>query len=107
MIIILVFLSDVLKVQPDLSIPQIKCFDENTLITMNDGTKKIISEIKTGDLLFENNEVTSVIKVKASGSTMYNLNNIIDRNWSLFACSALTGEGIQPGIEWLLTNINK
>ena len=44
---------------------------------MNDGTKKIISEIKTGDLLFENNEVTSVIKVKASGSTMYNLNNII------------------------------
>ena len=77
MIIILVFLSDVLKVQPDLSIPQIKCFDENTLITMNDGTKKIISEIKTGDLLFENNEVTSVIKVKASGSTMYNLNNII------------------------------
>ena len=77
MIIILAFFLDVLKVQPDLSIPTLKCFDENTLITMNDGTKKIITEIKTGDLLFENNEVTSVIKVEASGSTMYNLNNII------------------------------
>jgi hypothetical protein len=43
---------------------------------MNDGTKKKISEIKTGDLLFENNEVTSVIKVEATGSTIYNLNNI-------------------------------
>jgi hypothetical protein len=77
MIIILAFLLDVLNVQPDLSIPQVKCFDENTLIDMNDGKQRKISEIKNGDLLFDNNEVTSIIKVETNGSTMYNLNNII------------------------------
>ena len=77
MIIILAFLLDVLNVQPDLSIPQVKCFDEKTLIDMNDGTKKIISEIKNGDLLADNNEVTSIIKVQTNGSILYNLNNII------------------------------
>jgi hypothetical protein len=77
MIIILAFFLDVLKVQPDLSIPQVKCFDENTLIDMNDGTQKKISEIKNGDLLIDNNEVTSIIKVETKGSIIYNLNNII------------------------------
>jgi len=77
MIIILAFFLDVLKVQPDLSIPQVKCFDENTLIDMNDGTQKKISEIKNGDLLIDNNEVTSIIKVETKGSIIYNFNNII------------------------------
>ena len=77
LIIVLVFFLDVLQVSPSLSIPTLKCFDENTLINMNDGTKKKISEIKTGDLLFENNEVTSVIKVEAKGSSIYYLDNII------------------------------
>jgi hypothetical protein len=77
LIIILVFFLDVLHVSPSLNLPTLKCFYENTLITMNDGTKKKISEIKTGDLLLENNEVTSTIKVKAEGSILYNLNNII------------------------------
>ena len=50
MIIIIVFLVDVLKVQtslsvPTLSIPSVKCFDKNTLIEMNDGTKKKIIDI--------------------------------------------------------------
>ena len=43
---------------------------------MNDGTKKKISEIKNGDLLIDNNEVTSIIKVETKGSIIYNLNNI-------------------------------
>jgi len=83
LIIILAFFVDVLDVHTSLSIPGLpsgpstKCFDENTLITMNDGTKKKISEIKTGDVLFENNEVTSIIKVERDGSTLYNLYNII------------------------------
>jgi hypothetical protein len=76
LIIIMVFFMDVLHVHTSLSLPTLKCFDENTMINMNDGTKKKISEIQIGDLLFQNNEVTGVIKVQTSGSTIYNLNNI-------------------------------
>jgi len=82
MIIIIVFLVDVLKVQtslsvPTLSIPSVKCFDKNTLIEMNDGTKKKIININIGDKLMYNNEVTAKIKVETTGSYMYNLNGVI------------------------------
>jgi hypothetical protein len=77
MAIIIAFMVDVLRVRTSLSIPKIKCFDKNTLIDMNDGTKKKISNIKNGDKLFGDNEVTSCIKVTTEGSQMYKLNDII------------------------------
>jgi hypothetical protein len=77
MIIILAFMTDVLQVRTSLKIPSIKCFDKDTLITMNDGTKKKISEINTCDILIENNEVTACIKVVTKGSILYKLDNII------------------------------
>lgn len=76
MAIILSFMVDVLKVKTSLGIPRIKCFDKNTLFTMNDGTEKIISEIKVGDILSNNNEVTALIKVETKGSSMYYLDGI-------------------------------
>jgi hypothetical protein len=75
--IILAFMTDVLKVQTGMSIPSIKCFDENTLINMNDRTQKKISEIIPGDILYKNNEVTAIIKVETKGSKIYNLDGII------------------------------
>ena len=75
--IILAFMVDVLHIHTSLSIPKIKCFDKNTLIDMNDGSKKKICDIKNGDKLFDNNEVTSCIKVTTKGSNMYKLNDII------------------------------
>ena len=77
MAIILTFMMDVLQVQPDLSIPSLECFDEDTLLPLNDGTHKKISEIQIDDILINNNKVTTIIKVNANGSEMYNLNNII------------------------------
>ena len=76
MAIILSFMVDILKVKTSLGIPRIKCFDKNTLFTMNDGTEKIISEIKVGDILSNNNEVTAVIKVETKGSSMYCLDGV-------------------------------
>jgi len=76
MAIILAFMIDVLKVKTSLSIPGIKCFDKNTLFTMNDGTDKIISEIKVGDILSDNNEVTAIVKVETKGSSMYFLDGV-------------------------------
>lgn len=84
--IILVFMSDVLKIQTNLTIPGLKgppsssCFDENTKITMYDGTQKKISEIQVGDILFDNNEVTSTFKLTSNGSKMYKLGNVIVSN---------------------------
>jgi hypothetical protein len=77
MAIILAFMVDVLKVQTSLKIPKMKCFDENTLIKMNDGTKKRIADIDVGDLLSNNNEVTACIKVETKGSDLYKLNDVI------------------------------
>jgi len=77
MVIILLFMIDVLKVHPDLTIPTIKCFDKNTLILMNDGSQKKIIHIEVGDILSDNNVVTSKIKVTSKGSTMYSLNGVI------------------------------
>jgi hypothetical protein len=57
-------------------VPSMKCFDKNTEIHMNDGSKKIISEIKVGDILLNNNEVTGVIRVATAGSDMYYLDGI-------------------------------
>jgi len=76
MAIIMVFMIDVLKIQTSLSIPSIKCFDKHTIIKMNNGSEKIISEIKVGDLLLNNNEVTAAIKVETKGSDMYYLDGV-------------------------------
>jgi hypothetical protein len=74
--VILAFMTDVLKVQTGMSIPSIKCFDENTIITMNNKTEKKICEVIPGDILNNNNEVTAIIKVETKGSKIYNLDDI-------------------------------
>ena len=80
MSIILVFMIDVLKVETSLSIPKVKCFDKNTLITMNDGSVKRIIDVNVGDILEDNNSVTAKFKVETKGSDMYILNDIIVSN---------------------------
>jgi len=80
MALILTFMTKVLKVQSNLKIPKIKCFDKNTLLKMNDGSEKKIIDIKVGDILINNNEVTGKIKVETVGSDIYNLNDIIVSN---------------------------
>jgi hypothetical protein len=75
--IMLTFMMDVLNVQPDLSIPTLKCFDKNTNLLMKDGTTKKITDICVGDYLCYDGLVTAIIKVDTKGSIMYNLNNTI------------------------------
>ena len=33
------------------------------------------------------------------------LNEIVDRDWSLYACSALKGFGIMEGMKWLMEKV--
>lgn len=80
MALILTFMTKVLKVQSNLKIPKIKCFDKNTILKMNDGREKLIIDIEVGDILINNNKVTSKIKVETEGSEIYNLNSVIVSN---------------------------
>lgn len=80
MALILTFMTKVLKVQSNLKIPKIKCFDKNTLLKMDDGSEKTIFDIEVGDVLLNNNEVTAKIKVETEGSEIYELNGIIVSN---------------------------
>jgi len=77
MAIILAFMLEVLHVKTSLTIPSIKCFDENTLLKMMDGSEKKISLINVGDILNDYNEVTACIKVETNGSIIYNLDGIL------------------------------
>ena len=77
MAIILTFLSQKLNINLSNGVPKLKCFDKNTYITMNDGTSKNIKDIVAGDILTNNNMVTSKIIVETKGSVMYELDDII------------------------------
>ncbi len=36
-----------------------------------------------------------------------NLHSIRDRQWQIFPCSAKTGEGIQEGMEFIISELNE
>ena len=74
--IVLAFMVDVLHVKTNFKIPKVKCFDEDTLITMNDGTEKRIVDIRVGEKLADDNEVTACMKVETKGSELYNLHGV-------------------------------
>lgn len=85
MAIILNFMMEYLHVHPSMSIPTIQCFDEETMIGLEDGTFKQIKDIHIGDNLLSfkhsnnhiKNTVTSIFKVDASLSKMYSLEGIL------------------------------
>ena len=35
------------------------------------------------------------------------LNNINNRKWSIFACSAKKGDGVHEGMKWLMSNLKE
>jgi hypothetical protein len=77
MAIILNFMNKTMQINTGLTIPKLKCFDENTLLVMNDGSKKRIVDVVNGDILLDNNIVTATIQVESKGSQMYSLDGIL------------------------------
>ena len=77
MAIILVFMKDVLNVHTNLKMPSVKCFDKDTFIEMSDGTHKKIVDVRLGDKLEGDNEVTARFKLTTKGSVMYNLDGVV------------------------------
>jgi len=79
MAIILVFMSEVLHVQPGggLQIPSIKCFVPETLLQMQDGADCRIADVDIGDVLADGARITAKVRVTTAGSTMYSLHNVV------------------------------
>jgi len=73
--IIIYFMTEVLHIKSS-GIPKLRCFDEYTLIPLQNGNKIHIKDINIGDKLENGSYVTAKIKVTSSGLKMYRLNNI-------------------------------
>ena len=56
------------------------CFDKNTILHMNDNTKKYIKNIKLGDILHDGSIVEAIMVSKSDNTTMYKFKNIIVSN---------------------------
>lgn len=74
--IIIYFMTEVLHVKSS-GIPKLRCFDEYTLIPLQNGNKIYIKDINVGDKLENGSYVTSKIKVTSENLKMFKLNNII------------------------------
>ena len=79
--LIVAFITDVLHIKPDNPIPDLppqpQCFDENTMLEMDDGTFKSIKKMNVGDLLKNKNRVTAKLKLKRTTAKMYDLHGVI------------------------------
>ena len=62
-----------------------KCFVDNTLIIMKGKDKKYISDIKVGNVLFDNSVVTGIMKLSAADQEIYYLDGVlVTGNHSVF-----------------------
>ncbi len=77
--IILTFMKQALGMKNLPGLPKLKkvCFDKDTLLTLNDGTKKRIIDIEVGDILQNNNLVTAKLQLDATNVQMYKINGVI------------------------------
>ena len=58
-------------------------------------------------LVFANKQDLALALTAQEIAEALTLDTIKDRKWSIFACCALTKEGIQEGMEWLVKNLQK
>ena len=95
-LIVIILISIIFKYNGGGSPPPVpgksSCFDKNTLLEMNDGTLKKISNIEVGDLLKDKNKVTATMISQIGNNKMYNVDNIlvtgchkikIDNSWCM------------------------
>lgn len=63
-------------------------------------------ELKDSALLvFANKQDRPGAKGAGEISEALRLGELRDRNWSIVACSAVSGKGIEEGMDWLVTTV--
>ena len=81
LLVIILFLTQVLGIQVNGSIPSIpsipSCFDKDTKIQLFDGTYKSIYEISIGEKINDGGQITAKLELSANGIDMYSLHDTI------------------------------
>jgi hypothetical protein len=81
LVIIIVFMTVLLKVHPSGVIPHLpskpKCFDASTFLKLKNGKYVFIKNIKLDEILEDNSKVTAIVKVSSHNETLYSLNGVI------------------------------
>jgi len=76
MAIIVYFMTEVLHIRTS-AIPRLRCFDEHTMIQLENTDKIYIKNINIGDKLLNGSYVTAKIKVTSENLKIFKLDNII------------------------------
>lgn len=74
--IIVYFMTEVLHIKAS-AIPKLRCFDEDTPLTMKNGAKIAIKNTQVGDILADGSYITAKITVNSAGLKMYKLADIV------------------------------
>ncbi len=74
------------------------------------GLKELLCEDKLSGvplMIFANKQDLAGAKQSGEIASTLGLHNIKDRSWQIQPCSAIGGEGVRDGMEWICTTIKK
>lgn len=83
--------------------------DIDRLNTAADELATMLSEEELKDaalLVFANKQDQPGAKGAGDISEVLRLGELRDRNWSIMACSAIDGKGINEGMDWLVQTVS-
>ncbi|KAH7552671.1 hypothetical protein BM1_08622 [Bipolaris maydis] len=82
--------------------------DIERLTTASEELRAMLNEEELRDaalLVFANKQDQPGAKGAGEISEALRLGELKDRNWSIVACSAVDGSGVQEGMDWLVSNV--
>lgn len=57
-------------------------------------------------LVFANKQDLPGSLTKEEIASMLELDKIVNRHWMIVSCSAITGDGLSDGVEWIVNDIS-
>ncbi|KAI5794393.1 ADP-ribosylation factor family-domain-containing protein [Peziza echinospora] len=82
--------------------------DKDRITTASEELAAMLAEEELKDaalLVFANKQDQPGVLSAADIQDALKLGRLKDRSWSIFACSAVTGEGVSEGMDWLVNTI--
>ena len=95
--------------QTDALIYVVDSADENRVMEVKENLTELLGEeLLRGVplLVFANKQDLDLALDAPEIMNTLELNNITDRTWNIQACSAVSQEGLNEGMEWLINTIN-